>query len=133
MLTSCEVDIVVFVISIIPGLQVVNTAARCTFFLLTGLVSAGRTMILLVVILSARRLVSAAMDYAADSRVTCGGHTFCWWDHLAEGVDYAANTSIHAAVLVCAGSIMFLLADLFRCNTKYLFLLLDLVSADLHL
>ncbi|GKG37191.1 hypothetical protein Tco_0447364, partial [Tanacetum coccineum] len=26
---------------------------------------------------------------------------------------YAANTSIHAAGLVCAGSIMFLLADLF--------------------
>ncbi|GJQ89925.1 putative ribonuclease H-like domain-containing protein [Tanacetum coccineum] len=39
--------------------MVVNTAARCTFFLLTGLVSAGRTMILLVVILSAGRLVSA--------------------------------------------------------------------------
>ncbi|GJR94942.1 hypothetical protein Tco_0267116, partial [Tanacetum coccineum] len=38
---------------------VVNTAARCTFFLLTGLVSAGRTMVLLVVILSAGRLVSA--------------------------------------------------------------------------
>ncbi|GJS48030.1 hypothetical protein Tco_0598151 [Tanacetum coccineum] len=39
--------------------MVVNTAARCTFFLLTGLVSAGRTMVLLVVILSAGRLVSA--------------------------------------------------------------------------
>ncbi|GJY47084.1 ribonuclease H-like domain-containing protein, partial [Tanacetum coccineum] len=39
--------------------MVVHTAARCTFFLLTGLVSAGRTMILLVVILSAERLVSA--------------------------------------------------------------------------
>ncbi|GJU18538.1 hypothetical protein Tco_1146504 [Tanacetum coccineum] len=39
--------------------MVVNTAPRCTFFLLTGLVSAGRTMVLLVVILSAGRLVSA--------------------------------------------------------------------------
>ncbi|GJR55463.1 hypothetical protein Tco_1405984 [Tanacetum coccineum] len=36
-----------------------NTAARCTFFLLTGLVSAGSTMVLLVAILSAGRLVSA--------------------------------------------------------------------------
>ncbi|GKB07437.1 hypothetical protein Tco_0835721, partial [Tanacetum coccineum] len=36
-----------------------NTAARCTFFLLTGLVSAGSTIVLLVAILSARRLVSA--------------------------------------------------------------------------
>ncbi|GJR13145.1 putative ribonuclease H-like domain-containing protein [Tanacetum coccineum] len=67
--------------------MVVNTAARCTFFLLTGLVSAGRTMILLVVILPAGCFVFAVV--------------------------YAANTSIHAAGLVCAGSIMFLLADLF--------------------
>ncbi|GKE58477.1 putative ribonuclease H-like domain-containing protein [Tanacetum coccineum] len=36
-----------------------NTAARCTFFLLTGLVSAGSTMVLLVAILSAGRMVSA--------------------------------------------------------------------------
>ncbi|GJS95248.1 putative ribonuclease H-like domain-containing protein [Tanacetum coccineum] len=38
-----------------------NTAARCTFFLLTGLVSAGSTMVLLVAILSAGRLVSAVI------------------------------------------------------------------------
>ncbi|GKG26106.1 hypothetical protein Tco_0399252, partial [Tanacetum coccineum] len=48
---------------------------------------------------------------------------------LAAGVIYATNTSIHAAGPVCAGSIMFLLADLF--------LLLDiagwLVSATSHL
>ncbi|GKC44764.1 hypothetical protein Tco_1062486, partial [Tanacetum coccineum] len=43
--------------------MVVNTAARCTFFLLTGLVSAGRTMILLVVILSAERLDSAGSHH----------------------------------------------------------------------
>ncbi|GKE95089.1 hypothetical protein Tco_1579944, partial [Tanacetum coccineum] len=55
--------------------MVVNTAAGCTFFLLTEVVSASCTMILLVVILSAGRLVSAggvlfllvAMDYAAGS------------------------------------------------------------------
>ncbi|GJT85063.1 putative ribonuclease H-like domain-containing protein [Tanacetum coccineum] len=39
--------------------MVVNTAAGCTFFLLTEVVSAGCTMFLLVVILSAGRLVSA--------------------------------------------------------------------------
>ncbi|GJY36135.1 ribonuclease H-like domain-containing protein [Tanacetum coccineum] len=109
--------------------QVVNTAARCTFFLLTDLVSAGRTkiqllsfsgrlvsagrtMVLLVVILSAGRLVSAGRTmvlllwiYAADS------YTMLWAILLL--FFYAANTSIHAAGLVCAGSIMFLLADLF--------------------
>ncbi|GJY73620.1 hypothetical protein Tco_0478051 [Tanacetum coccineum] len=51
------------------------------------LVSAGRTMVLLVVILSAGCSVFAVV--------------------------YAANTSIHAAGLVCVGGIMFLLADLF--------------------
>ncbi|GKD51304.1 hypothetical protein Tco_1280280, partial [Tanacetum coccineum] len=51
-------------------------------------VSAGSTLFLLVVILPAGCLLSA-------------------------GIVYAANTSIHAAGLVCAGSIMFLLADLF--------------------
>ncbi|GKC80561.1 hypothetical protein Tco_1131335, partial [Tanacetum coccineum] len=91
---------------------VVNTAARCTFFLLTGLVSAGRTMVLLVVILSAGRLVSAVV--------------------------YATNTSIHAAGLVYAGSIMFLLADLFLLVvTCYCCAQLDidgsLVSATSHL
>ncbi|GJR71806.1 putative ribonuclease H-like domain-containing protein [Tanacetum coccineum] len=34
-------------------------------------------------------------------------------DRVWHGVVYAANTSIHAARLVCAGGIMFLLADLF--------------------
>ncbi|GJS74328.1 hypothetical protein Tco_0707169 [Tanacetum coccineum] len=43
------------------SIQVDNTAARCTFFLLTGLVSAGSTMILLVVILPAGCLVSAVI------------------------------------------------------------------------
>ncbi|GJY81553.1 putative ribonuclease H-like domain-containing protein, partial [Tanacetum coccineum] len=53
--------------------DVVNTAARCTFFLLTGLVSAGRTMVLLVVILSAGRLVSAVILSAG--RLVSAGRT----------------------------------------------------------
>ncbi|GKC27433.1 hypothetical protein Tco_1034727, partial [Tanacetum coccineum] len=56
--------------------MVVNTAARCTFFLLTGLVSAGRTMILLVVILSAGCFVSAgSYGLCCWFRVHAGGHT----------------------------------------------------------
>ncbi|GJW41263.1 putative ribonuclease H-like domain-containing protein [Tanacetum coccineum] len=106
--------------------MVVNTAARCTFFLLTGLVSAGRTMVLLVVILSAGRLVSAGSTMIllvvivpAGCFVSAGCmFLLSAWFLLAEyihaaGAVYAANTSIHAAGLVCAGSIMFLLADLF--------------------
>ncbi|GKB50099.1 putative ribonuclease H-like domain-containing protein [Tanacetum coccineum] len=80
--------------------QVVNTAARCTFFLLTGLVSAGRTMVLLVVILSAGRLVSAgrtmvllvvilsADDWFSDGRtmvllvfILSGGRLFFCWSY----------------------------------------------------
>ncbi|GJT40429.1 putative ribonuclease H-like domain-containing protein [Tanacetum coccineum] len=56
--------------------MVVNTAARCTFFLLTGLVSAGRTMILLVVILPAGCFVSAgSYGLCCWFRVHAGGHT----------------------------------------------------------
>ncbi|GJS14746.1 hypothetical protein Tco_0409218 [Tanacetum coccineum] len=53
----------------------------------------------------------------------------------AAGVFYAANTSIHAAGLVCAGSIMFLLADLFYAGVSRLFLLCsaDIVNADHNL
>ncbi|GJR80718.1 putative ribonuclease H-like domain-containing protein [Tanacetum coccineum] len=70
------------------------------------LVSAGRTMVLLVVILSAGCSVSAgSYGFCCCFRVHDGGHT--------SAVVYAANTSIHAAGLVCAGGIMFLLADLF--------------------
>ncbi|GJV81859.1 putative ribonuclease H-like domain-containing protein [Tanacetum coccineum] len=71
----------------------VNTAARCTFFLLTGLVSAGRTMVLLVVILSAGRLVSAGR-----TMVLLGLFLLADLFH-AVGVVYATNTSIHAAGL----------------------------------
>ncbi|GKA44959.1 hypothetical protein Tco_0737755, partial [Tanacetum coccineum] len=75
---------------------------------------AGRTMILLVVILSAGRLVSAgralflmvAMDYAAGSVYTLVD------PFLLIGFVYAVYTSIYAVELVCAGSIMFLLANL---------------------
>ncbi|GKD65294.1 hypothetical protein Tco_1307402, partial [Tanacetum coccineum] len=81
--------------------QVDNTAARCTFFLLTGLyydsavilpagrmVSAGCTMVLLVVILPAARLVSAgctmvllgvvpaATTQPADDPDSAGGSSF---------------------------------------------------------
>ncbi|GJT56737.1 hypothetical protein Tco_0991791 [Tanacetum coccineum] len=115
--------------------------ASAAIFLSAGrLVSAGSTMILLVVLLPAGCLVSAvilpvernAMDYAADSVYMLVGilllvdsfllircmFLLSSWFLLAEyvhaaGAVYAANTSIHAAGLVCAGSIMFLLADFF--------------------
>ncbi|GJT52452.1 putative ribonuclease H-like domain-containing protein [Tanacetum coccineum] len=95
--------------------MVVNTAAGCTFFLLTGLASAGRTMVLLVVILSAGRLVSAGRPMILLVVILPAG---CF----VSAVVYAANTSIHAAGLICAGSIMFLLADLFSAGSD-LFLL----------
>ncbi|GJR08891.1 hypothetical protein Tco_0791543 [Tanacetum coccineum] len=102
-----------------------NTAARCTFFLLTGLVSAGSTMILLVVIFPAGRLVSAdsimvllVVIFPVGRLVSAGRTMVLLVVILSAGcsvsaVVYAANTSIHAAGLVCAGGIMFLLADLF--------------------
>ncbi|GJX22423.1 putative ribonuclease H-like domain-containing protein [Tanacetum coccineum] len=76
----------------VPTITVVNTAARCTFFLLTGLVSAGRTMVLLVVILSAGRLVSAGSTMILLVVILPAG---CF----VFAVVYAANTSIHAADL----------------------------------
>ncbi|GKC84995.1 hypothetical protein Tco_1140712, partial [Tanacetum coccineum] len=113
---------------------VVNTAARCTFFLLNDwflllsfllddwfllvvilsaerLVSAGRTMVLLVVILSAGRFVSAdRVHVPAVCMVSAVACLFLLAAYIhAAGVVYAANTSIHAAGLGCAGSIMFLL------------------------
>ncbi|GKE26663.1 hypothetical protein Tco_1442047, partial [Tanacetum coccineum] len=54
-----------------------------------------------------------AMDYAADSVYLLVGILLLVDSFLLIGFVYAANTSIHAAGLVCAGSIMFLLADLF--------------------
>ncbi|GKG07537.1 hypothetical protein Tco_0330506, partial [Tanacetum coccineum] len=94
---------------------VVNTATGCTFFLMTGLASASRTIVLLVVILSAGRLVSAGrpMILRVDSVYMLVGILLLVDSFLLIGFVYAANTSIHAAGLVCAGSIMFLLADLF--------------------
>ncbi|GKD80142.1 hypothetical protein Tco_1342763 [Tanacetum coccineum] len=133
---------------------VVTTTARCTFFLLTGLVSAvilsaerlvsaGRTMVLLVVILvyvPAVCMVSAVgglfllAEYIHAAGVVYAANTSI---HAA-GVVYAANTSIHAAGLVCAGSIMVLLADLFLLVvTCFCCVQLDiagwLVSATSHL
>ncbi|GJZ09393.1 putative ribonuclease H-like domain-containing protein [Tanacetum coccineum] len=95
------------------------------------LVSAGRTMVLLVVILSAGRLVSAGRTMILLVVILPAG---CF----VFAVVYAANTSIHAAGLVCAGSIMFLLADLFllvvTCFCCAQFDIADwLVSATSHL
>ncbi|GKB69788.1 hypothetical protein Tco_0931200 [Tanacetum coccineum] len=92
------------------------------FILSAGrLVSAGRTMVLLVVILSAGRLVSAGrtmvllvvMDYATDSVYLLVGIILLVDSFLLIESVYAANTSIYAAELVYAGSIKFLLANLF--------------------
>ncbi|GKB77782.1 putative ribonuclease H-like domain-containing protein [Tanacetum coccineum] len=106
------------------------------------LVSAGRTMILLAVILSDgvgfwllsfcwtigfcwvvydfcwRILLLATLFCWVYVHAVVHGFSVCELFLLAEyihaaGVVYAANTSIHAAGLVCAGGIMFLLADLF--------------------
>ncbi|GJS44594.1 putative ribonuclease H-like domain-containing protein [Tanacetum coccineum] len=55
--------------------MVVNTAARCTFFLLTGLVSAGRTMVLLVVILSAGRTMILLVVILSAGRLVSAGRT----------------------------------------------------------
>ncbi|GJY83311.1 putative ribonuclease H-like domain-containing protein [Tanacetum coccineum] len=127
--------------------MVVNTAARCTFFLLTGLVSAGRTMVLLVVILSAGRLVSAGSTMVLLVAILSAGRlvsagllyvsdgsypflvyfsllyawillledSFCWHEFIhAVELIMPAITSYSALIgLVCAVSIMFLLADLF--------------------
>ncbi|GJY60514.1 putative ribonuclease H-like domain-containing protein [Tanacetum coccineum] len=120
-------------------------SAGCTMVLLVvilpagRMVSAGWSMVLLVVIFPAARLVSAAMDYAADSvnmlvgilllvdpflligcmfLLTAGflllDDSFLLAEYIpAAGVVYAVITSIHAAGLISAGGIMFLLADLF--------------------
>ncbi|GJS52469.1 hypothetical protein Tco_0625831 [Tanacetum coccineum] len=93
-------------------LLVVILSAGCTMLLLVVILSAGRlvsagcTMFLLVVILSAGRLVSAGRTMVLLVVILSAGCS-------VSAVVYAANTSIHAAGLVCAGGIMFLLADLF--------------------
>ncbi|GJV01276.1 putative ribonuclease H-like domain-containing protein [Tanacetum coccineum] len=88
--------------------MVVNTAASCTIFLLT------------------------AMDYAAGSVFMLVGIFLLVDSFLLMGFVYAANTSIYAAELVCAGSIKFLLADLFLLVVTC-FCCLNLVSAVLSL
>ncbi|GJX93594.1 hypothetical protein Tco_0348180 [Tanacetum coccineum] len=87
--------------------QVVNTAAVGvkTF-------SATRLVLLLSFLLDALFLL-VAMDYAAGSVYMLVGILLLVDSFLLIGFVYAANTSIHAAGLGCAGSIMFLLADLF--------------------
>ncbi|GJW33649.1 hypothetical protein Tco_0053681 [Tanacetum coccineum] len=76
------------------------------------LVSAGRTMILLVVILSAGRLVSAGRTMillvvilSAGRLVSAGRTIFLLVDpFLLIGFVYAVYTSIYVVELVCAGS-----------------------------
>ncbi|GJY67278.1 putative ribonuclease H-like domain-containing protein, partial [Tanacetum coccineum] len=93
-----------------------STMILCVVVILSAgrLVSAGRTMVLLVVILSAGRLVSV-LSFCWHDWFSAGRNMFCGNYHLLDAllVVYAAITSIHAAGLVCADSIMFLLADLF--------------------
>ncbi|GJR69290.1 hypothetical protein Tco_0015355 [Tanacetum coccineum] len=77
---------------------------------------------------SADRMVSACLILPAGCFVSAGSYGLCCWFRVhagghtsaggfisVKGFVYAANTSIHAAGLGCAGSIMFLLADLFLC------------------
>ncbi|GJR09518.1 putative ribonuclease H-like domain-containing protein [Tanacetum coccineum] len=98
------------------------------------LVSAGSTMILLGVILPAGCFVSAgSYGLCCWFRVHAGRHTspsgFISVDRMFV---YAVNTSFYAAELVCAGSIMFLLAELFLLVVTCL-CCLNLVSAVLSL
>ncbi|GJX78219.1 putative ribonuclease H-like domain-containing protein [Tanacetum coccineum] len=105
------------------GMVDMLVSAGCTMVLLVvilpagRMVSAGCTMVLLVVIFPAGCLVSAVI-LPAGRMVSAGCTMVLLVAILPAGcfvsaVVYAANTSIHAAGLVCAGSIMFLLADFF--------------------
>ncbi|GJZ07946.1 hypothetical protein Tco_0542229 [Tanacetum coccineum] len=98
------------------------------------LVSAGSTMILLGVILPAGCFVSAGnYGLCCWFRVHAGRHTSPGGFISADRVFvYAVNTSFYAAELVCAGSIMFLLAELFLLVVTCL-CCLNLVSAVLSL
>ncbi|GKB20997.1 RNA-directed DNA polymerase, eukaryota, reverse transcriptase zinc-binding domain protein [Tanacetum coccineum] len=98
------------------------------------LVSAGSTMILLGVILPAGCFVSAgSYGLCCWFRVHAGRHTSPGGFISADRVFvYAVNTSFYAAELVCAGSIMFLLAELFLLVVTCL-CCLNLVSAVLSL
>ncbi|GKB07974.1 hypothetical protein Tco_0836258 [Tanacetum coccineum] len=109
----------------LESLFVVNTAAGCTFSLLSGFMLDGSVYIgggayLLVDSFLLIRVVGSCCLHGSvlvalfllDCIIS------------AAGVVYAANTSTYAAELVCAGRIMFLLADLFL-----LFLLVAMDSA----
>ncbi|GJW18585.1 putative ribonuclease H-like domain-containing protein [Tanacetum coccineum] len=98
------------------------------------LVFAGSTMILLGVILPAGCFVSAgSYGLCCWFRVHAGRHTSPGGFISADRVFvYAVNTSFYAAELVCAGSIMFLLAELFLLVVTCL-CCLNLVSAVLSL
>ncbi|GJT84082.1 hypothetical protein Tco_1058424 [Tanacetum coccineum] len=98
------------------------------------LVSVGSTMILLGVILPVGCFVSAGnYGLCCWFRVHAGRHTSPGGFISADRVFvYAVNTSFYAAELVCAGSIMFLLAELFLLVVTCL-CCLNLVSAVLSL
>ncbi|GJY55355.1 putative ribonuclease H-like domain-containing protein, partial [Tanacetum coccineum] len=90
-----------------------------------SLVSAGSYMFLLVVILPAASLVSAVlyfcwMSVPAGLHVSAVGCLFLLTEYIhAAEIISAVNTSIYTAELVCAGSIMFLLVNLFLLNGDY--------------
>ncbi|GKA48344.1 putative ribonuclease H-like domain-containing protein [Tanacetum coccineum] len=91
-----------------------SCCAQVVYLPARRMVSAGCTMVLLVVILPAGRLIAwGRVDYAAVSVYMLVAQTSAVDSFLLKAFVYAANTSIHAAGLVCARSIMFLLADLF--------------------
>ncbi|GJT45295.1 putative ribonuclease H-like domain-containing protein [Tanacetum coccineum] len=105
------------------GMVDMLVSAGCTMVLLVvilpagRMVSAGCTMVLLVVIFPAGCLVSAVI-LPAGRMVSAGCTMVLLVAILPAGcfvsaAVYAANTSIYAAELVCAGSIKFLLPDLF--------------------
>ncbi|GJY81547.1 putative ribonuclease H-like domain-containing protein [Tanacetum coccineum] len=127
---SCCTESILLLVVIFSAERLVSAGSTMVLLVVIlsaeRLVSAGSTMVLLVVILSAGRLVSAGSTMILLVVILPAGcfvfagcmFLLSAWFLLAEyihaaGAVYAANTSIHAAGLVCAGSIMFLLADLF--------------------
>ncbi|GJT44632.1 putative ribonuclease H-like domain-containing protein [Tanacetum coccineum] len=90
--------------------EVVNTATRCTFFLLTGLVSVGRTMVLLVVILSAGRWVFASRTMVSawcyPSARDVSFSFPCWMLVFAGSMDYAADSVYLLKILYVVNGVL---------------------------
>nr|GEZ97148.1 hypothetical protein [Tanacetum cinerariifolium] len=88
----------------------------CLLYILPAdrMVFAGRSMFLLVVIIPARCFVPAgSYGLCWWLRVHAGRHTSAGGFISTGGVVYAVKASVQTAELVCAGSIMFQLVDLF--------------------